>query len=265
MTGVESRSVLIAAIAAALLCTPAQAQFRGRGEKPKEWDVTLGAAVASRPSFEGSDRSIVRPLPFVAVRWRDTISLGEGGLSVTGHWKKFRFGGGLTVDAGRKDHASGGIFESGDDRLKGLGTIKASPAFRIFASTRLSLFNFEVSAVKSLNHGVTGTLGLSTALPLGKKLFLMPHIRATWADGKEMQTYFGVTPAQSAASTFRPFTAGSGFKNVQGGVNLIYSFNKHWFAGADVGVTQLLGDAANSPISFRDTSITALAMAGYRF
>jgi outer membrane protein len=260
---VESRSVLIAVTAAALLCAPAQAQRRR--EPPREWDVTLGAAVASRPSFEGSDRSIVRPLPFVTVRWRDTISLGEGGLSVTAHRKNFRFGGGLTVDPGRKDHASGGIFESGDDRLKGLGTIRASPGFRAFASTRLSLFNFEVSAVKFLNHGVTANLGLSAPLPLGKKLILMPHVRATWADGQYMQTYFGVTPAQAGASIFPRFNAGSGFKDVRAGANLIWRINNHWFAGTDVGVTRLLGDAALSPISLRDTNVTAMAMAGYRF
>ena len=259
----ESRSVLIAVTAAALLCAPAQAQRRR--EPPREWDVTLGAAVASRPSFEGSDRSIVRPLPFVTVRWRDTISLGEGGLSVTAHLKNFRFGGGLTVDPGRKDHASGGIFESGDDRLKGLGTIRASPGFRAFASARLSLFNFEVSAVKSLNHGVTGSLGLSAPLPLGKKLILMPHVRATWADGQYMQTYFGVTPAQAAASIFPRFNAGNGFKDVRAGANLIYRINSHWFIGTDVGVTRLMGDAALSPISLRDNNVTVMGMAGYRF
>lgn len=249
----------------ALLCAPAQAQFLRSREKPREWDVTLGAGVAVRPTFEGSDRSVVRPLPVIALRWRDTISLGEGGLSVTAHLKKFRFGGGLTVDAGRKDHSSGGIFESGDDRLKGLGTIKASPGLRAFASTRLSLFNLEVSAVKSFNHGVTATAGLSMPLPLGKKLFLIPHVRATWADDQYTQTYFGVSAAQSSASIFPRFGASSGVKDVRGGVNLIYSFNRHWFAGADVGVTQLMGSARASPISIRDTNLTAMAMAGYRF
>ena len=108
--------------------------------------------------------------------------------------KIFHFGGGLTVDPGRKDHSSGKISESGDDRLKGLGTIRASPGFRAFTSDRLSLFNFELSAEKSLNHSVTGSLGLSAPLPLGRKLILMPHVRATWADGQYMQTYFGFPP-----------------------------------------------------------------------
>jgi outer membrane protein len=260
---VKSHLILIVLATAALSGAPAQAERRR--EAPREWDITLGAGAGLRPTFEGSDRSIVRPLPVIALRWRDTISLGEGGLSATAHLKNFRFGGGLTIEAGRKDHSSGGIFESGDDRLRGLGTIKASPGFRVFASSRVSLFNFEVSAVKSLNHGATATLGLSMPLPLSKKLLLMPHIRATWADDKYMQTYFGVTAAQSAASSFPRFHAASGFKDMRGGVNLIYSFNRHWFAGADVGVTRMLGSAAASPISIADTNVTAMAMAGYRF
>ena len=54
-------------------------------------------------------------------------------------------------------------------------------------------------------------------------------------------------------------------RDVRGGVNLIYSFNRHWFAGADVGVTRLMGDAAASPISISDTNVTVMAMTGYRF
>ncbi|MEI7791672.1 MAG: MipA/OmpV family protein, partial [Alphaproteobacteria bacterium] len=41
--------------------------------------------------------------------------------------------------------------------------------------------------------------------------------------------------------------------------------NNHWFAGTDIGVTRLLGDAALSPISLRDTNVTVMGMAGYRF
>ena len=112
--------------AAMLACLPLPALAAPLREAPKEWEVTLGAGASLRPTFEGSDRSLVRPLPVISVKWRDTISLGEGGLSAAWHRKGFRIGAGLTFDPGRKDHSSGGIFESGDDRLKGLGTINAS-------------------------------------------------------------------------------------------------------------------------------------------
>ena len=77
-----------------------------------DWDVTLGVGAGLRPTFEGSDRNTVRPLPVLAIRWRDIIALGDGGL--TAYWRhgRLRVGGGLTFDPGRKDHSSGGIFES---------------------------------------------------------------------------------------------------------------------------------------------------------
>ena len=114
---------------AALASSPALAQRAA----PRDWDITLGVAGAMSPTFEGSDKYRFHPLPLVTVKWRDTISLGEGGLSA--HWRSrhLRIGGGLTFDGGRKDHSTGGIFESGDDRLKGLGTIKASLGVRGFA------------------------------------------------------------------------------------------------------------------------------------
>ena len=59
-------------------------------EAPKDWEVTLGAGAGMRPTFEGSDRYTVRPLPVLSVTWRDTISLGEGGLSAYWHRKQYR-------------------------------------------------------------------------------------------------------------------------------------------------------------------------------
>ena len=93
----------------------------------------------------------------------------------------------------------------------------------------------------------------------------MPHVRATWADDNICRPISASRRPSPRHRSFRPFNANSGFKDVQGGVNLIYRFNRHWFAGADVGVTQLMGEAAASPISIRDTNLTAMAMAGYRF
>jgi len=237
-------------------------------EAPKDWDVTLGAGAGMRPTFEGSDRYTVRPLPVLSVTWRDTISLGEGGLSAYWHRKRFRIGAGLTFDAGRKDHSSSGIFESGDDRLKGLGTINAALGLRGFASYRLGPVNFDLSATKFTgrqNDGVVASVGASLPLPLTKQLIVMPHVRASWANGNTMQTYFGVTAAQASASIFPPFNAGSGIRDVRGGVNLIYRFTPHWFVAGDTSVTRLMGDAARSPISISDTNVMITTMIGYRF
>jgi outer membrane scaffolding protein for murein synthesis (MipA/OmpV family) len=252
-------------LCACALASPALAA--GRAPEPV-WDITLGAGAAMRPTFEGSDRYVVRPLPLLSVRWRDTISFGEGGLSAYWHHRNFRIGGGLTFDGGRDDTGRGGIFGSGDDRLKGLGKIDTSLGLRAFASYRLGVGNFEVAATKytgKQNDGVVVNLGLSAPLPLNSRLIVMPHVRATWANDNYMEAYFGVTPVQAAASIFPLFQANAGFKDVRGGVNVIYRLNRHWFVAADASAVRLLGSAAASPISISDTSALVTSMIGYRF
>jgi outer membrane protein len=251
-----------------VLLVPSTALAQPSHARAPVWDVTLGVAGALRPTFEGSDHYTASPLPLVAVKWRDMISFGEGGLSAYWHRRNFRIGAGLTFDPGRKDHSTGGIFESGDDRLAGLGKIDASLGVRAFAEYRLGPVAFELSGTKftgKQNSGLLANLGASMPLPLGRKLIVMPHVRATWADGTYNQAYFGVTPTQAAASIFPAFTARSGVKDLRGGVNIIWRFNNHWFAGADVSAVRLMGDAAASPISISDTSVTAMTMLGYHF
>lgn len=253
---------------ALLLCSPALAQGRRTSEPAREWDISLGVAGAWRPTFEGSDRSRFRPLPLVTFKWRDTITFGEGGLSAAWHNRHLRIGGGLTFDPGRKDHSTGGIFESGDDRLRGLGTINAALGLRGFAEYRLGPLAVELSGTKftgGRNSGILANVGLSLALPLTPKLILIPNVRASWADGTYTQTYFGVTAPQAAASIFPAFSAGAGLKDVRGGATLIYSLNRHWFVGGNASVVRLMNSAARSPISIKDTNVTAMTMIGYRF
>lgn len=259
-----------AAVAALLLVsTPALAQRGLRGEgPPKTWDISLGVGGSYRPTFEGSDRSRFKPVPVITVNWRDTITFGEGGLSLQGGRGGFRFGGGLTFDGGRKDHDTGGIFGGGDDRLAGMGNIDFALGARGFASYRLGFVNFSASATKFFgkqNDGVLASFGASAPLPLGKKLFLIPSIRASWADDKYMQTFFGVTPLQASRSIFPAFTARSGLQDVRGGANLVYRFNTHWFAAVNANVTRLVGDSAKSPISIEDTNTSVTTVLGYRF
>jgi len=263
-------NVLPSAIAI-LLATSASPALAQRGRPaPREgsWDIALGVGGMIRPTFEGSDRSRFRPVPLISVKWRDTISFGEGGLNAYWHHRSFRIGGGLTYNFGRDERGSGGLLGSGDDRLAGLGKIDKALGLRVFASQRLGFVNFDIAATKftgANNKGAEVNFGASMPLPLGRKLIVSPHVRATWTNDTYMQTYFGVTPLQASRSIFPAFNAGAGVKDVGGGVNLVYRMNQHWFLLGDVSVTRLMGDAARSPISISDTTIGAMTMVGYRF
>jgi outer membrane scaffolding protein for murein synthesis (MipA/OmpV family) len=234
----------------------------------REWDVRAGVAGVMRPTFEGSDRYHFSPLPFITVNWRDTITLGESGLSAQMRSGAFRYGVGLTFDAGRDDNGTGGIFGGGDDRLRGLGDIDFSLGVRGFATYRWQFLEFGAAVTKytgKQNDGILSDIGVSAALPLAKDLLVIPNIRLGFADDKYMQTYFGVTALQASRSLFPAFNATGGLHQVRAGANLVYSFTDNWFVGVNAGFTHLAGDAANSPMSISDNYATALSFVGYRF
>ena len=241
---------------------------RAAAPEGREWDVRLGGAALMRPTFEGSDRYRFSGFPFITVNWRDTITLGESGLSAQLRSGNLRYGVGLTFDAGREDSGTGGVFAGGDDRLRGLGEIDFSLGVRGFATYRWSFLELGTSVTKytgKQNDGILSDFGVSAALPLGEKLLLIPNIRIGFADDKYMQTYFGINALQASRSIFPRFDAHGGLHQLRGGANLVYSFTDHWFAGVNAGATHLLGDAAASPISITDTYGTALTFVGYRF
>jgi outer membrane protein len=235
---------------------------------PREWDIRAGAGVMMRPTFDGSDRYRARPLPYLSVNWRDTLTLDQTGLNAQLRRQNYRIGLGLTFDGGREEQDTGGIFASGDDRLLGMGDIDFALGVRGFAAWQIGPVELSAQVTKftgAQNDGLQGRAGLSLPLPLGQTLMLIPSISVGWADDKYMQTFFGVTPLQASRSMFTQFDAGSGFQDARAGVNLVYSFHRNWFANFNVGVTQLLGDSATSPISLSDTSVSGIALIGYRF
>ena len=64
-----------------------------------------------------------------------------------------------------------------------------------------------------------------------------------------METYFGVTPAESALSgTLAAYSPGGGFKSVGAELNVRYEFAPQWAIRGEFIYEKLIGDAADSPI-----------------
>lgn len=233
-----------------------------------DWDVSLGAGAALSPTFEGSDRYHVLPVPLVSITYKDMISLNSTGLSAYWRTGGLRIGAGLTYNPGRDDSKDDGLFSNGDDRLRGMGDIDAALGLKAFASYRLWMLDLSAAATKYTggdNDGVVIDLGLALPYTLFDKLTLSPHVGATWANQDYMQTFFGVTTTQAANSGFARYDADAGFKDIRAGIDANYRFDEHWFLSVRTDVKRLVGDAVDSPISFSDTGVTAATMVGYRF
>jgi MipA family protein len=64
-----------------------------------------------------------------------------------------------------------------------------------------------------------------------------------------MQSYFGITPAQSAASGMRSFSASAGLKDLHAGAGVTRALDEQWMLFGGAGVSRLTGDAASSPLT----------------
>lgn len=240
-----------------------------RPKSSSDWSVTLGAGVAVAPVYEGSNTYTVSPLPFFRFTWRDIVALDARGLNVRMiNQDGFKAGVGLTYDTGRDEDGDTLLFKNQDDSLRGLGDIDAALGLRAFASYDFSVATISGGATRYFgddNDGLLIDASLKKRLPFGSQFSLTPSVKMTWADNAYMDTFFGVSAAQSGRSGFTQFSADSGFKDVSASLSGEYAFNENWGLMVRVEIKQLLGNAADSPISDNDTSASIFSAITYRF
>ena len=70
----------------------------------------------------------------------------------------------------------------------------------------------------------------------------------TWGSDNYMNTYFGISPSGAAAIGLSTFDADAGVRDVSGGLIAMVPLSDKLVAGAGIVYSQLLGDAADSPI-----------------
>lgn len=234
---------------------------------PNVWVVTLGAGAVVRPTFEGSDRYFVSPVPFVSITYKDMISLDTSGLNA--YWRKggLQVGGGLAFSLGRRQGGNS-LFTPGDERLNGLGDIPASPGLRAFAKYQLGPVVLGTTLTKYLAEGNNGLLIdvlVEAPYRLSERTTITGRLFATWADQSYMQTWFGVTQAQSISSGYSIYQADSGVKNVGLGLGLRYQLSARWMLSAEGRLSRLTGSADTSPITVSNVNAVFATVLGYRF
>ena len=91
--------------------------------------------------------------------------------------------------------------------------------------------------------------------------------RVHFASDDYLETYLGVTPAQSAASGLPVFDPEGGVKGLGGEAEAKYALTRHWSVAGKAGYERLIGDAADSPIADRGSKNQFTAALGltYRF
>ncbi len=235
-----------------IMTLPAMAETPARGQKndgaETVWTIELGPGVISRPSFPGSRRLRSFFGPDLTIQYRDIASISTTGDSRVNI---------INSDGVR----AGPVFSlsppraTSDDRV-GLVGLHEIP----WTISLGGFFEYDLSDAAKINlsvrHGLFGHGGLTASgklefrrkIEFQKGLYLRYGPFIDVYDRAYTKDYFGVTSAEAGLSTYAPFAPGVGAK---AGVSLaaLYPINDSLLPGVFIEASQLLGDAAQSPIT----------------
>lgn len=232
----------------------------------------LGATLASTPTYAGATSRKLGLRPVVAGRvgrWMVSSSSARslagmdlaGGISTSlVQGERWSVSVGARITHGRS---------SGDDPLlSGLPDIRSSLGLRGAVGYTLAPgWRASVSAQQDLLHGqgLRGNVGLGWSTRLDNGWVLGVNGGLGWANGRAMQTHFGVSPGDATA--LRPaWSPGAGWESWGFGLGLSRALTPHWRLAGSIGRSTLIGDAAQSPLTQQRSATVAqvtLAFVGW--
>jgi outer membrane scaffolding protein for murein synthesis (MipA/OmpV family) len=209
-----------------------------------QWSV--GAGLGTTPDFPGSGKYDTVALPLFQVRVRDQLSIDPLGVRfrvLRTECCRLRLFAGLSDN--RSADAAHPVSRLPDvDRGLNLGLV--------FEGRIAGPVAFRLNARREVAGG-HGGFTLAPALGVivrdsAETYSMIPELAVTWADGRYMESFFGVTPAGAAASGLAPFDAGAGFRDLALRITTTYRLDEHWTMIGRLQAARLLGSARRSSI-----------------
>ena len=257
---------LVPGVVLALLATPVLAEEQRQGNV-----LTLGGGVDVGPRYSGSEKTRVSAAQVVDYSMANGFFIGTTrGIGYGNTVGNLDYSAALSYRTGRKDKdVSSDSISSGSDELRGMGEIKGSaiivPGLGYKVTDWLNLQLQAEVPVSERDNGEAVHFGLSSPLYTSPTNAVTLALTGSWGSDKYMQTYYGVNAAQSAASGFARHDAGAGIYAWSMNLDWTHKLTSRWSVLASAGVTQLTGDAGDSPIVHRKTSPTGSLKVTYSF
>lgn len=263
-------TVLILALAPLSLAAVASAQAATDAPVPDRWgfEVVAGAGVA--PRYSGSEEYTGVPLLGFELSAPGGWFLGSSGLgwgTALGERGTLRAYLGGSDSRRDKDALLGG-----SGHLRGMGEIHTRLLVGVGGSVQLGPTVLSAVAQytpKDKDRGDTGLATKQVLLSLEMPLVdvaggsLSASISTEYGDAGYVQTWYGVSAAQSARSGFARHSGSAGLTSAGLGLKWVRPINasSSWFVSVEG--SRLLGDAADSPIVQKQTQLGA--MTGYQY
>jgi outer membrane protein len=220
---------------------------------------TLGAGAAVAPRFQGADKYELQPVPLIDVKYgRFFAKVGEGiGVNVI-ETPAFTAGASVNWMKGYDE----------DDVPTGVHGVDSALGARLFASARFQGVVATLAATQAVterDRGLVVNAGLAYPITVTERLRVTPALGVSWANGKYMDSYFGIDSSESASSGLSRYEPSSGIKDVSLRINAGYRLTDSISAVGSVGFTHLLGEAGKSPLVKKRTQPLGLVGLTYTF
>ena len=260
----QIRPILLS-FAASLFCTVTYAaelgDFYNLGPRPAETAIRVGAVALVGQRYQGASEQKVSAVPGIFVH----ASNGLFADPLNGVGYSFEQIGGLQY--GLRVNLETG--RSVEDTLPGFEKIKARANPGVFANYAVNDKLTLRSALRlGMGEGADGSLlHLGGSYKVFQAGFFGVSMNASlkYADSNYMQSYFGVSAAQSAASGLKAYQPSAGFAAAKVGLTAGTPLSREIFVFTNLSVQRLLGDAANSPIVSKKMLPTAFIGGVYTF
>lgn len=226
------------------------------------WTGTVGAGLALVPRYPGASTARVRPAPLISIDYSDRVSIGPLGIEVAAaRWNGLRAGPVLGLEGGRR--------ESDDPRLDGLGDISPSVTGGLFATYIRGPLEVSATARQAISHSTNGLSGLfqiDVRHAFGMaRAFVAAGPDLEFGNGDFERAWFGISAAQAATSGLSVYAPRAGINRVGLHAGLTYRATRHLLWRFFARLSDITGDAVQSPIIERRAQVAVGAGIAYHF
>jgi outer membrane scaffolding protein for murein synthesis (MipA/OmpV family) len=228
----------------------------------KNWNFELGLGVMYGPKYEGSDNYTVSPFPNISVEYKNGLFFVDGGDGIGSYFLQddnYKLGASIGFAMGRDE-------DDDKENLRGMGDIDTGAVGNLMGEYDFGPITISGKLTKgNEDYGMTAEADIGKMFSVSEKLMVMAKIGIKWADEDHMTTYFGVSPTQAARSGYTRYEVESGFQSVGVSVGAFYNLTKSWDVMLMVNADQLIGDAADSPITKQEFQPMVVLGTSYKF
>ena len=231
-------------------------------ERRPSWNAALGAGLALRPQFPGSDSTETLVLPAMDVRFGTRWFFNRDGFGAYAiNNDRWVLSGSLTGGLERRE-------ESDAAYLRGTGDVDRTVLAQVKGSYRIGIVTSTIALATDVadeGHGTVADVTLQASWQPLPKTTVAYGVGGRWIDDEYAGTFFGIDAERSARSGLPLHDASSGLGEARVFVNALYTVSPRWLVSASGAWCQLQADTEDSPIVAENEYVAVDVAVLYRF